>query len=145
MAVRRGVGSLMDRSLPQSATLSPDTLQSAISGLMELREVEQHETHSLIFEPKDSRPCSGPKCPSRTPNSPAALDMYQKVFSHIVGPSRLGTRVLQVPEFYEDCGGDFQCISPNVCSNCMERWGRGHAELRKKTWGKLADFFGLKG
>ena len=145
MAARRGLGSLMDRSLPRSATLSPDILQSAIAGLMALREVEQHETHCLIFEAKDSRTCSTPKCPSRTPTSPAALDAYREVFSHVVGPSQLGTRVLQVPEFYEDCGGDLQCVSPNVCSNCVERWEHGHAELRKKAWGQLADVFGLKG
>ena len=87
MAARRGVGSLMDRSLPQSATLSPDILQSAITGFIALREVELQETHRLIFEPKDSRSCSASKCPSRTATSPAALDAYLKVFSHIVGPS----------------------------------------------------------
>ena len=145
MAARRGVGSLTNRSLPQSATLSSDILQSAITGSIALREVEQHETHCLVFEPKDSRPCSAPKCLSRTPTSPAALDAYRKVFSHIVGSSRLGTRVLQVPEFYEDCGGDLQCVSFNVCSNCVERWECGHAELRKKVWAELADVFGLKG
>ena len=95
----------MDRSLPRSATLSPDILQSAITGLMALCEVELNETYRLIFEPKGSRLCSAPKCPSRTPTSPAVLDAYQKVLGHIVGSSRLGTKVLQVPGFYENCGG----------------------------------------
>ena len=135
----------MDGSLPPSATLSPGVLQSAIAGLMVLREVELNETHRLIFEPKDSRPCSTPKCPSRTPTSPGALDAYRKVLNHIVGSSQLGTRVLQVPEFYEDLGGDLQCVSKDVCSKCVERWNCGHAELRRMAWGRLRDVFGLKG
>ena len=134
----------MDRSLPRSATLSPDILQSAITGLMALREAELNETHRLIFEPKGSRPCSAPKCPSHTPTSPAALDAYQKVLSHVVGSSRLGTKVLQVPEFYENHGGDLQCVSPNICGNCVQRWESGHVELRKRVWAKLQDVFGLK-
>ena len=145
MAARRGLGSLMDRRLPQGATLPPDTLQSAIGGLMILREVELNETHRLIFEPKDTHLCSGPRCPSHTPTGPAALDAYRKVFDHIVGSSQLGTKVLQVPEFYEDRGGDSQCVSHNVCSNCVERWESGHADLRKKAWARLPDVFGLKG
>jgi len=144
MAARRGVGSLMDRSLPRSATLSPDILQSAIIGLMALREVELNETHRLIFEPKGSRPCSAQKCPSHIPTGPAASDAYREVFSHIVGSDRLGTKVLQVPEFYEDCGGDLRCVSPNICSNCVQRWETGHVDLRKRVWAKLPGVFGLK-
>ena len=56
----------------------------------------------------------------------------------------MGTRVLQVPEFYDDLGGDLQCVSPDVCNNCVERWDSGHAELRKMAWGRLPDAFGLK-
>jgi len=133
----------MDRSLPQSATLSPGILQSAMTGLMALREVELNETHRLIFEQTDSRFCSTPKCPSRTATSPAALDAYRKVFSHIVGSSQQGTKVLQVPEFYEDYEGDLRCVGPNICSNCVQRWESGHADLRKKVWTELADIFGL--
>ena len=145
MAARRGLSSLMDRRLPQSATLPPDILQSAIGGLMILREVELNETHRLIFEPKDTRLCSMPRCPSRTPTNPAALDAYRKVLDHIVGSSQLGTKLLQVPEFYEERGDDSQCVSHNVCSNCVERWESGHADLRKKVWARLPDVFGLKG
>ena len=145
MAARRGLGSLMDRSLPRGATLSPDVLQSAITGLIALREVELNETHRLIFETKDSQPCSAPKCPSRTPNSPATLDAYRKIFNHVVGSSQMGMKVLHVPEFYEDCGGDVQCVSKDVCGKCVERWSYGHAELRKMAWGRLPDVFGLKG
>ena len=87
MAARRGIGSSMDRHLSRSATLSPDILQSTITGLMVLREVELNETHCLIFKPKDSHPCSTQKCPSHTPTSPTTLDAYRKVFNHIVGSS----------------------------------------------------------
>ena len=122
MAVRRGLDSLMDRRLPVIARLSPDILQVAIRGLMDLREVELYETHNLIFGPKGSHPCSGLRCPSRTPAVPAALGAYRKVFEHTVGSSQSGTKVLQVPEFYEDCGGDLQCVGPGICSSCVERW-----------------------
>ena len=144
MAARRGLDSLMDKRLPASARLSREILQVAIRGLMALREVELYETHCLIFGPKGSHPCSGSSCPSRTPTGPAALEAYRKVFEHTVGSSRSGTKVLQVPEFYEDCGGDLQCVSPGICSSCVERWESGHAELRKKAWATLPDVFGLK-
>jgi hypothetical protein len=149
MAARRGLDSLMDRRLPPNATLPPEILQSAIRGLMELHDVELNETHRLIFGPKGSHPCSVSHCPSRTPTGPAALEAYQKVFDRIVGPSRLGTKVLQVPEFYEDCGGDLcggdlLCVGPGICSGCVGRWESGHAELRKKAWTMLPEVFGLK-
>ena len=146
MATRRGLGSLMDRNLPRNATLPPEVLRSAIEGLMALREVELNETHDLTLGPKDSHPCSVPNCLSRTPTGPAAVEAYRKVFNHIVGSSRSGTRVLEVPEFYEDCGGDeLQCVGPGVCASCVGRWESGHAELRKKAWAMLPDVFGLKG
>jgi hypothetical protein len=145
MATRRGVGSLMARDLPRNATLSPDILRFAIEGLMALREVEFNETHRLIFGPKGSHPCSTPNCPSRTPSGPGALEAYQKVFDLTVGPSQSGVKVLQVPGFYEDCGGDPQCVGTGICKSCVERWESGHAELRKKAWAMLPDVFGLKG
>jgi hypothetical protein len=112
---------------------------------MALREVEFNETHRLIFGPKGSHPCSTSNCPLRTPSGPGALEAYQKVFDRIVGPSQSGVKVLQVPEFYEDCGDDLQCVGPGICSSCVERWESGHAELRKKAWAMLPDVFGLKG
>jgi len=145
MATRRGPNSLMDRHLPRNATLSPETLQSAITGLMALREMELKETHDLIFDSNGSHPCSTSNCPSRTPTSLAASAAYHKVFEHVVGPPRLGTKALQVPEFYEDCGGELQCVGPGICGSCVERWESGHAELRKKVWAMLPDVFGLKG
>ena len=110
---------------------------------MALREVELKETHDLIFESKDSHPCSTSNCPSRTPTGLAALAAYHKVFDHVVGPPRLGTKALQVPEFYEDYGGEVQCVGPGICNGCVERWEFGHAELRKKVWAMLPDAFGL--
>jgi len=145
MATRRGLDSLMDRHLPCNAMLSPETLQSAIRGLMALREAELNETHHLIFGPKSSHTCSVSNCPSRTPTDPAALEAYQKVFDRIVGSSQSGTRVLQVPEFYEDRRGGLQCTGPGICSLCVERWESGHADLRRKAWATLPGVFGLKG
>ena len=143
MATRRGLNSLMDRHLPRNATLPPDILQSAMGGLLQLRELELNETHDLIFEPNGSRPCSTSNCPSRAPTGPAALTAYHKVFDHVVCSSQLGTKVLQVPEFYEDRDGELQCIGPGICSGCVNRWESGHAELRKKAWGALPGVFGL--
>ena len=145
MATRRGLNSLMGKHLPRDATLSPEVLQSAIAGLIALRELELNETHDLIFEPDGSRPCSISNCPSRTPTGPAALAAYHRVFDRVVGSSQSGTKILQVPEFYEDCGGELQCVGPGICGSCVGRWESGHAELRKKVWGMLPDVFGLKG
>ena len=145
MATRRGPNSLVGEHLSRRATLPPRTLQSAFSGLMALREVELNETHYLIFGPTGSHPCSVPNCPSRIPIGPAALEAHKKVFDRIVGSSQLGTNLLQVPEFYEDCEGDLQCIGPGICRSCVGRWETGHAELRKKVWATLPGVFGLKG
>jgi len=145
MAARRGLDSLIDSHLPQDATLPPDILQSAIRGLMTLREMERDEIHRLIFEPKGSHLCSSPNCPSHTKTGPATLEIYQKVFDHIVGSPQLGTKVLQIPKFYEDCGGDLRCVGPGICNSCVERWESEHADLRKKTWEALPVVFGLKG
>ena len=144
MGAQRGLDSLMDRRLPASARLTPETLQVAIRGLMTLREVELSGTARLISGAQSTHPCSALNCPARTPTGPVALEAYKKVFDHIVGSSRLGTNVLQVPEFYEDRGGDVQCVGPGICGRCVERWESGHAELRKKVWAMLPDVFGLR-
>ena len=144
MAVRRGVDSLMNRRLPQSATLAPEILQTAIEGLMALRDMERDETHRLVFGSGGPQRCSDSNCPSRTPSVPTALETYRKVFDHIVGPSQLGTKVLQVPEFCRDSGGSAVRIFPDVCRNCVERWESGHADLRRRAWGRLPEVFGLK-
>ena len=108
---------------------------------MALREVELNETHRLVFGPKDSGPCSASNCPSRISTGPGASEAYyQKVFDRIVGPPQFGTKVLQVPDFYENRGGGIHC---GICSICLERWESGHADLRKKVWVMLPDVFGL--
>ena len=112
---------------------------------MALREVEFNETHRLIFGSKGSHPCSTLNCPSRTPSDPGAMEVYQKVFDRVVGPSQLGVRVLQVPGFYESCGGDPQRIGLGFCKSCVERWESGHADLRRKAWAMLPEIFGLEG
>ena len=144
MAARRGVDSLMDGGLPRSATLSPEVLQTAIKGLIELREMERDETHRLIFGPKGTQLCSESNCPSRGPPGPGALETYKKVFDHIVGSSQQGTKVLQVPEFYRGSGGSSVRVFPDICRSCVERWESGHAELRKRAWVRLPDVFGLE-
>ena len=135
----------MDGSLPRSATLPSGVLQSVMKGLMALRELELSETHHLIFEPETPPLCSTSKCPSRTRTGLVALEAYRKVFNHVVGSSKFGTKVLQVPEFYEDCGGEPRCIGGDICHTCVEGWEIKHASLRKKVWGKLPEVFGLKG
>ena len=111
---------------------------------MALREIELNETHRLVFGPKGSDPCSASNCPSRTSTGPGTLEAYyQKVFNRIVGPSQSGTKILQVPEFYEDRGGGLHCVVSGICSICVERWESGHADLRKKVWVMLPDVFGL--
>jgi len=143
MATRRGPNSLVDSHLPRNATLSTEILQSAIRGLMALRQAELKETHRLIFGPKSSHPCSSSDCPFRSLVGAIVLEAYQKVFDHVVGSSQLGTKVLEVPKFYEDRGGDLWCVGPDICSGCVERWESGHAELRKKAWTMLPGAFGL--
>ena len=144
MAARRGLDSLMGRDLHWNATLLPETLQCATRGLMMLREVERDEMHGLIFRPKDSRPCSASSCPLHAPTSSAALTAHQKVFDRTASASQLGTKVLQVLEFYGDHPSDLQDPGPSICSSCVGKWESGHAELRRKTWATLPDIFGLK-
>ena len=84
MAAGRGPNSLMDRHLPVGARLSPEILQVAIGGLMELREVELNETHRLIFGQKDSHRCTTFNCPSRIPADPAALEAVSGTISRTV-------------------------------------------------------------
>jgi len=143
MATRRGPDSLIGSHLPRNATLSTEILRSAIRGLVALHRAELNETHRLIFGTKGSHSCSASGCPSRNPAGTPALAAYQKVFDHVVGSSQLGSKVLEVPDFYEDRGGDLQCVGPNICVNCVERWESGHAELRKKVWETLPAAFGL--
>ena len=140
MAVRRGSDSLMDRRLG-STTLSPEILQSAIRGLITLREMELKETHRLILGSTASRPCPSLKCPSRNTAGPRVSDAHQMIVDQITNSSRPGTKVLQVPSLTDICGGDFH----GFCESCVGGWEAGHAEVRKKVWAGLSDVFGLGG
>jgi len=96
---------------------------------MALREVELSEGHHLIFEPNGSHPCCASNCPLRTVTGPAALETPREVLNHFVGSPQSGTRVLEVPELYEDQGGVLQPVFPG---EYVERWESGHACLGKK-------------
>jgi len=144
MAVRRGPESLMDRSLPASARLPPETLQATIQGLFTLREMELKETHRLIFGSKGSRFGSQfgsrQNCPSCNVTGPGISEAHQKVIDQIVDSIHSGTKLLQVPPLREICGGD----SLGFCKECVGRWESEHADVRKKAWAALPDVFGLK-
>ena len=140
MAARRGLDSLASRGLSQTATLAPETFQSAIRGLMKLREMELKETHRLILGQGTSRSCSQSKCPSRKTAGPRVSDAHQKVVDQITDSSQYGTKVLQVLSLDDICGNDCH----GFCESCMAGWEAGHAEVRKKVWAALPDMFGLK-
>jgi len=141
MAARRGSDSLMDTRLPTSATLSGQTLRSAIRGLIALREMELKETHRIVFKIKDAPNrvgCSSTDCPSR--GSRGLSDEHQRTFDRITGSAVGGTRVLQVlqaSEFTEDTESKF-------CQVCAEKMQVAHGEVRRKAWAALPEMFGLK-
>ena len=141
MAVRRGLAPLMDRRLPRSATLAPETLQVAIEGLFTLREMELKETHRLIFGSSGSRSCSWMSCPSLDATGPRISEAQQKIADRITDFAPSGTNLLQVLSLKEVCGGDYF----GFCENCVEGWEIGHADVRKNAWAMLPDVFGLKG
>jgi len=146
MAARRGLDSLMDTRLPLSATLSGQTLRSAMHGLMTLREMELKETHRIVFTIKDApnhAGCSSTDCPSRRFEGPLDAEItgaHQRAFNRITDSADGGTRILQVlsaSEFAEDTGTKF-------CQVCVEKIQAAHAEVRRKAWAALPEVFGLK-
>ena len=140
MAARRGIDSLMDRSLPQPAILSPEILQSAIKGLMALHELELNETFCLVLGSKTSHPCASPSCPSRDATGPRVSDAHKKVFDQIKGSSQSGTKVLQVLSPSSICEGN----PDGFCENCVKGWEDRYVEVRKRVWNVLPNAFGLK-
>ena len=141
MAARKGINSLMDKGLPQSSTLSPEILRSALEGLMALRELELDETYRLVLGPKLSHPCSSPNCPSSNTMSPRVSDALKKVIDRIKDSTRSGTKVLQVLLLSStDEGGP-----GGFCGSCFKGWEAGHVEVRKKAWNALSEAFGLRG
>ena len=141
MAVRRGVDSLMDRSLPQTAVLSPEILQSAIKGFVALRELELNETYCLVLGSRTSHPCPSPNCPSRYTAGPTVSDAHKRVIGRIADSSQSGTKVLQVLALSSIDEG----ISDWFCEACVKGWEARHVEVRKRAWNMLSDMFGLSG
>ena len=146
MAARRGSDSFMDPRLPTSATLSGQTLRSAMRGLMVLREMELKETHRIVFairDPPNRVGCSSTDCPSRHPRGPLDAEIvgaYQQTFDRIARSASGGTRILQVlstSEFAEDTESKF-------CQVCVEKMEAAHGEVRRKAWAALPEAFGLK-
>ena len=146
MAARKGLDSLMDARLPQSATLSRQALRSAIRGLTALGKMELKETHRIVLAIKDITnrvSCSSTDCPSR--HSKGILDAefigtHQRTVERITGSTVGGTRILQVlsaSEFAVDMESKF-------CQVCAEKMQVAHAEVRRKAWAALPELFGLK-
>ena len=140
MAARRGIDSLMDRSLPQPAILSPEILQSAIKGLMALHELELDETFCLVSGSKASHSCSSSSCPSRDATGSRVSDADKKAFDQIKASSQSGTKVLQVLS----SSGIHQDNSYGFCESCVRGWEAEHAEVRKRVWDALPNVFGLE-
>ena len=137
MAVRRGVDSLMDRSLPQTAVLSPEILQSTIKGFVALRELELNETYCLVLGSTTSHP----NCTSRNTTGPTVSDEHKRVIGRIADSSRSGTKVLQVLVLSSADEG----IPDGFCESCVKGWETRHVEVRKRAWNMLSDMFGLSG
>ena len=144
MAARRGLDSLMDTRLPSSATLSGQTLKSAMRGMIALREMELKETHRIIFTSSDRVGCPSADCPSRHSGGRLDADIigaHQRIFDRITGSAVGGTRILQVlsaSEFSEDTGSKF-------CQVCVEKMQAAHGEVRGKAWAALPVVFCLRG
>jgi len=137
---------LMDTQLPSSATLSGQTLRSAMGGLMALREMELKETHRIVFTTKDNSNrigCSLTDCPSRRRKElldAEIIGVHQRTFDRIAGTAVGGTRILQVlsaSEFAQDTESRF-------CQVCVEKIQAAHGEVRRKAWAALPEVFGLK-
>ena len=142
MAARRGLDSLMDTRLPSSATLSGQTLGSAIRGLVALREMELKETHRIAFMiGGDTGGCSSTECPSlQVPSDTGIVRGYQQAFDRITGTANDGTRILQLlsaSELAEDPESTFS-------QSCEEGMQKAHADVKKRAWAALPEVFGLR-
>ena len=141
MAARRGIDSLTNKSSIQNATLTPETLRSALKGFVALRELELNETYCLVLGSKASHRCSSPNCPSSDATGPRVTDAHKKTINRITDSTRSGTKVLQVLVLSNADEGD----SNAFCESCVKGWEAGHAEIRKRAWNTLSDVFGLRG
>ena len=140
MTARKGLNSLMDKRLPQSATLSPEVLQSAIGGFIALRELELSEIHRLVLGLVTSNPCSSTSCPSRRTKGSSVSGVHQSVIERITASSRSEMKVLEVHSLGRIYGND----SDGFCEVCVNEWDTGHAEVRRRAWNMLSKVFGLK-
>ena len=146
MVARRGLDSLMDTRLQSGATLSGQTLKSAMRGLMVLREMELKEMHQIFFTFKDTANrsgCSSKDCSSRGSKGSSdvgVMQAHQRVFDRITGSVVGGTRILQVLSADEFAGDG----ESKFCQICAERMEVAHANVRRKAWAALPGVFGLK-
>ena len=138
MAVRGGVRSLMDPHHSTSAQLPPEILQTAIEGLVTLREMELKETHRLIMPSRNH--WSLLRCISYEPVALEASDMKRHIIDQITGPSQSGTRILQVIPLDEVSVHGRE----GFCHTFVGWWESEHTEARKKAWVTLPSVFGLK-
>jgi len=136
MAARRGVRSLMNPRHPVRARLSSETLQTAVEGLMALREMELKEIGRLIMTPHR---CLSQGCISPKTLGLGASGTERLVVDKITGSLHSGTKVLQVFSLDEICGDKLD----GFCKSCEEWWESGHVEMRKSAWVALPSVFGL--
>ena len=135
MAVRRGLGSPHH---PAGVGLHPETLQTAVGGLMVLRDMELEGVHKLIMTPF--------LCVSRERISPkrldpgASLDMERKVINNFTGSSESGTKITQVFSLNNIIGSELG----RPCENCEEWWESRRVEVRRKARAALLGVFGLR-
>jgi len=144
MSARRGLDSLMNNRLPSDATLSGQTLRSAMRGLMALREIELKETHRVIFTTFNCVGCSSTDCISRHSKGLLGAEIIgalRPTLDRITGSAVGGTRILEVlsaSAFAEDTGSKF-------CEVCAEKMQEAHGEVRREAWAALPEVFCLKG
>jgi len=146
MAARRGLDSLMDARLQPSATLSGQTLRSAIRGLMALREMELKEVHRVVFAPEGAatpQDCASTNCPSWSSKGPSYVRLVEAqhlVSGRVTGSVAGGACILRVLLF-DELAGDGEA---GFCFLCAKRMWTAHADVRRKAWAALPGIFGLK-
>ena len=127
----------MNSHHPASARLPPETLQTAIRGLMALREMELKEVHRLVMTP---HLCSSRRCILPKTLGSGASDVEREVINQITGPSQSGTKILQVFPLNDVCGSEVD----GFCKSCEAWWESEHADVRKEAWAALPSVFGLR-
>ena len=130
MTARRGLGSLMNLHHHTSMQLPPETLQTAVGGLMALHEMELKEVHCLITV---SHRCVPHGCVSPKTLGPGVLDVECKVIDRTPGLSQARISILQVCWLNNICGSKLG----GPCKSCE------YAEVRNRVWDALPGVFGL--